>query len=48
MIEKKQGNYRVDKLRTILLYEADFSTNTKYLGRDMMKQAEKVKILVKE
>ena len=48
MIEKKKGNYRVDRLRTILLYEADFNMNNKYLGRDMMQQAEKRKILANE
>ena len=25
MLEKKAGNFRVDKLRAILLYEADFN-----------------------
>ena len=31
MIEKAKGNYRVDKLRTILLYKVDFNMNNKYL-----------------
>ena len=48
MIEKSKGNFRVDKLRTILLYEADFNLNNKYIGRDMMFKAEKAKILAKE
>jgi hypothetical protein len=38
MLEKKPGNFRVDKLRAILLYEADF--NNKFLGRAMMRKAE--------
>ena len=30
IIEKVKGNVRVEKLRTILLYEADFNLNNKY------------------
>ena len=48
MIEKQKGNFRVEKLRTILLYEADFNLNNKYIGRDMMEKAEKGKVLAKE
>ena len=36
MLEKKKGNFNVDKLRAILLYEADFNQNNKYIGREMM------------
>lgn len=36
-LEKKQGNFRVDKLRSTLLCEADFNLNNKYVGRDMKK-----------
>ena len=48
MIKKVKGDYRVDKLRTILLYEADFNMNNKYLGKEMMKTAEQRKILAPE
>ena len=48
IIDKSKVNYRVDKLRTILLYEADFNMNKKYLGKDMMQKAEKCKVLSRE
>ncbi len=37
---KKPGNCRVDKLRIIFLYEADFNFLNKKLGRDTLRQAE--------
>jgi hypothetical protein len=40
MIEKKPGTRRLDSLRAILLYEADFNQNNKRLGRKMLFQAE--------
>ena len=48
MLEKKKGNYRVDKLRAILLYEADFNQNNKKIGRDMMYLAEDLEIIARE
>ena len=36
MLVKKPGEFRVDRLRTILLYEADFNMNNKKMGRDLM------------
>ena len=48
MIEKKKGVFKVDKLRAILLYEADFNLNNKYLGRLMMRKAEKARVLAPE
>ncbi len=39
-LEKKKGNFRVDALRTILLFEADFNQNNKLLGRSLMANAE--------
>ena len=33
---KEHGNYRVNRLRTILLYEADFNFNNKVLGKRIM------------
>jgi hypothetical protein len=48
MLEKKKGYFRVDKLRAILLYEANFNQNNKKLGRDMMYTAEQLQVVVKE
>ena len=48
MLEKQKGNLRVDKLRAILLYEADFNQNNKKLGKDMMYTAEDLKAIAKE
>jgi hypothetical protein len=48
MLEKKAGNFRVDKLWAILLYEAGFDQNNKFLGRAMMRNAELKNILAKE
>jgi hypothetical protein len=45
---KKPGNFRVDSLRTILLYEADFNQNNKLLGRRMMAHAERLGLLAPE
>ena len=39
MILKKAGLYDVDKLCTIVLYEADFNHNNKWLGKSMMDKA---------
>ena len=39
MLLKKSGDYRLDKLRTIVLYEADFNFQNKQLGRSAMRQA---------
>jgi hypothetical protein len=44
MLEKKPGNFRVDKLRAILVYEADFNQNKKNLGCAMMRNAELMKL----
>ena len=38
----------MDKLRTILLYEADFNMNNKYMGRVMMYKAEVAKLMAEE
>ena len=48
MLLKKKDNFRVDKLRTILLYEADFNQNNKRAGRDMMYNAEQHGTIAKE
>ena len=48
MILKKEGVTDVDKLRTIVLYEADFNHNNKYLGRAMMYHTVLQDMLAKE
>ncbi len=39
MIEKTTGDFNVEKLRIILLFEADFNANNKWIGRAVMYQA---------
>ena len=48
MIYKKINLDRVDKLRTIVLKEADANFNDGRLGRDMMKHAEKHNMIARE
>ena len=48
MILKEPGIYDIDRLRTIVLYEADFNHNNKYLGRSMMQFTTRNKMLAKE
>ena len=48
MLEKKPGVAKVSKLRTILLYEADYNQNNKIMGRAMMAYAEKHNLLAPE
>ena len=40
MLLKKEGNYRVDKLRTIVLFDPEANQNFKFLGRAVMAHAE--------
>jgi hypothetical protein len=40
MLEKKPGVRKINTLRAILLYEADFNHNNKWLGRTMLQRAE--------
>jgi hypothetical protein len=37
---KEPGNFNLERLRTIVLLEADYNTNCKKVGRDAMKSAE--------
>jgi hypothetical protein len=48
MLQKKEGVFQVDKLRAILLYEADFNQNNKRFGRELMHLAEKYDALAVE
>ena len=48
MILKKAGLNRIDKLRTIVLYEADFNHNNKWFGRQLMRHTKKFKLMSKE
>jgi len=41
MLEKKAGVRQVDKLRAILLFEADYNTHAKILSRQIMSSADK-------
>ena len=45
---KRSKDYRAEKLRTILLLEADFNMNNKMLGRDAMRSAESRGLLAKD
>ena len=48
LIPKEAGNFRVGRLRTILLYEADFNFNNKILGMRMMHEAKKIEVLARD
>ena len=48
MLLKKLKEIRADKLRTILLMEADFNHLNKKMGRDLMSQAERMKLIAPE
>jgi len=48
MLEKLAGNCWVEKLRIIMLFEADFNSNNKWLGRTLMKQAASKHILAEQ
>jgi len=48
MLEKMAGNCSVEKLRIIMLFEADFNNNNKWLGRAIMANAERQQLLAPE
>jgi len=48
MLEKLAGNCWVEKLRIIMLFEADFNNNNKWLGRALMIEAENKDVLAIE
>jgi len=45
MLEKSPGNFNVEKLCIILLFEADFNSNNKWLGRAVMLSVEQCGLL---
>ena len=48
IMEKKRHNSKVNKWRTILLYEVDFNRNNKTLGRELIWVTEFIKIIAQE
>jgi len=48
MIEKMTGNFNVEKLRIVLLYEADFNANNKWIGQALMYKAKQAHLLAEE
>jgi len=48
MIEKTCGDFNVKKLFIILLFEADFNSNNKWIGQAVMYQAEQAHLLAEE
>jgi len=48
MLEKLVGNCWVEKLRIIMLFEADFNNKNKWLGKAIMAKAKQKKVLVIE
>jgi len=48
MLYKKTNNNHIEKLRTILLYEADFNSLNKILGRKMLANGERCGSIAKE
>ena len=48
MILKKAGEQSLDKLRTLVLFEADFNHNNKFFGKQMMHHMNDNKVLAQE
>jgi len=48
MLEKLAGNNNIEKLQIIMLFEADFNNNNKWLGRVTMHMAEEHNLLAPE
>jgi len=48
LLEKSPGNFNVEKLCIILLFEADFNHNNKWVGRAIMLNAELARMSVVE
>jgi len=48
LLEKVPGDVNIKKLRIILLFEADFNANNKWIGRAVMRRAEDCALLAPE
>jgi len=48
MIEKMTGDFNIKKLQIILLFEANFNANNKWIGRAVMYKAEQEHLLADE
>jgi len=48
MLEKSPGNFQVDKLCIILLFEADFNQLNKHIGQEMMHHVEQHRLVARE
>jgi len=48
MLEKAPGDFNLERLRIILLFEADFNSNNKWIGRAVMRRAEELSLLAPE
>jgi len=45
MLEKTKGNFNVTKLHIILLFKVDFNQLNKFTGKEMMQQAESLRLV---
>jgi len=45
MLEKLTGNHNIEKLRIIMLFEANFNHNNKWLGQAMMRLTEEQNLI---
>jgi len=48
MLKKSPGNFNIEKLRIILLFEANLNSNNKWLGQAVMLWAEQAHLLALE
>jgi len=48
MLEKTAGDFNMERLQIILLFEADFNANNKWIGQAIMFQAEDAHLLAEE
>jgi len=48
MLEKSPGNFQVNKLQIILLFEVDFNQLNKYIGQEMMHHAEQYRLVARK
>jgi len=48
MLEESPGNFKIKKLRIIILFKADFNSNNKWIGRAVMRNTEVLNLLAEE